>query len=233
MFGKRKKHQVRIQHQTPSSSKRKISIFILLILIAYTFFNIYQKNDPATNSDTPSENQKGQPTLTDKDIQKQIQKDYKANLLKRQMTKDEVRHKKKYIPNEISEDSKEDYSLKDGVHLSQDKSFDDLLSAIKIAEEETEEDIEDRIARYRIIDEQIQKSFQGQHREQMQRNFQEQPQDNTSETIDPKKTFAQEFIENARKGGYKVQLDDNLKVKSVKKIKPNSNDEALFIEEAD
>ena len=214
MFGKRKKHQVRIQHQTSSSSKRNLLIFIFLIIAVYTFFNIYRENNPAKKPDTLSKNKKenplqqSPPALIDKNIKKQIQEDYKTNLLKQKMAEDSALHKKnKYIAKEAPADS-EDYTLKDGVNLSQDESFDNLLSILKTAEEETDEDIEDRIARYHIIEKQIQ-------------NFQGRPEENTKAPAeDPSKTYAQEFIENARKGGYEVRLDDNFKIKSVKKIKP-------------
>ena len=162
-----------------------------------------------------------------KDIQKQIQQDYKSNLLKRQMIADEFRYKKhKYIPEKPPENSREDYTLKDGVHLSQDESFNDLLSALQTTEDaEAEEDIEEHIARYHIIEEKIQKNFQ--------ETTQETPQDTTPEDTDPKKTYAQEFIENARRGGYEVKLDANLKVKSVKKINKIHPDSAGFMEKMD
>jgi hypothetical protein len=35
--------------------------------------------------------------------------------------------------------------------------------------------------------------------------------------------YARKFIENARAGGYEIQLDENYVVKSVKKIEPNQN----------
>ena len=212
MFGKRKKHQVRIQHQKSSSPKRKF--FILLVLLFTGVFLIFYQNKEAAH---PSlENQKDKKadssSLTDKDIKKQIQQDYKSNLLKRRMAEDSARYQKKtYISKEASKKSREDYTLKDGVNLSQDESFDELLDVLK-TEEETEEGIEEHIARYRIIEEKIQSL--------------ENPQDKTSDSqeegadIDPREIYAQEFIENAKRGGYEVKLDKNFKVKSVKKIKP-------------
>ncbi len=213
MFGRRKKHQIRIRSQRSPKSKNKFRFYlILLILIGFGVF-IFNKNP----KEAPPEIQEEvveKPALTDKEIQKQIQEDYKTNLLKHRMSEDLIRHKKnKYISKEKSAES-EDYTLKDGVHLSQDESFDNLLSILKEAEEteeETDADIEDRIAHYRIIEKKIQ-NFQGRSEDNTQNN---------KDSIDPRKTFAQEFIENARKGGYEVKLDDNFKVKSVKKIKPD------------
>lgn len=209
MFGKRKKHQVRIQHQNPSPPKRKF--FILLVLFCIGGLLIFYQNREAVHPSLESQNDKKADSsgLTDKDIKKQIQQDYKSNLLKRRMAEDSARYQKKtYISKEASKKSREDYTLKDGVSLSQDESFDELLAVLK-TEEETEEDIEDRIARYRIIEEKIQNL--------------ETPQDKTSDQesdVDPREIYAQEFIENARRGGYEVKLDKNFKVKSVKKIKP-------------
>ena len=230
MFRKRNKHQIRIKHQSPPSSKRRLYLnFILLLLIASGIYIFNQNKNVITKPDTPSEDKKDSqpqrkqepPSLINKEIQEQIQKDYKSNLLKRQMAEDEARYKKnKFTAEEKPSSSKEDYTLKDGVNLSQDESFDDLLNILKKAEAETDEDIKDRIAGYQIIKEKIQ-------------NFQEKPQDNTTDNVDSRKVFAQEFIENARKGGYKVQLDDNFKVKSVKKIKTNPYEEALSIDEND
>ena len=227
MFRKRKKHQIRIQHQSPPSSKRRPFFNVILILfIAGGIYILNQNKNIITKSDPPAEDKKDSqpqveqktPSFTNKEIQEQIQKDYKSNLLKRQMAEDSARYKKsKLTAEEKPAGSKEDYALKDGVDLSQDKSFDDLLNILKEAEAETGEDIEDRIARYRIIEEKIQ-------------NFQGNPQSNTDKT-DPRVAYAQEFIDNARKGGYEVQLDNNFKVKSVKKISSDPYEEALFIEE--
>ncbi|MDE0151723.1 MAG: hypothetical protein OXK80_04410 [Bdellovibrionales bacterium] len=231
MFRRRKKHQVRIRHQTQPSSKGKLFFyFILFSLILGGVFILNQNKDIPTNFQTPTKDedkkdnplqiQQEEPSLTNKEIQEQIQKDYKSNLLKRRMAEDEAHHKKnKLITEEQPADAKEDYSIKDGVNLSQDESFDKLLDILKEAETETDEDIEDRIARYRIIEEKIQ-------------SVQRKPQDNTQDnSVDPRKTFAQEFIVNARKGGYEVQLDNNFKVKSVKKIHTDPYEEALFIDE--
>ena len=208
MFGKRKKHQVRIQHQR-ASSKRKF--FILLGLFCAGGLLIFYQNKEASHSSL--ENQKDKSSdLTNKDIKKQIQQDYKSNLLKRRMAEDSARYQKKtYISKEASEKSLEDYTLKDGVSLSQDESFDELLDVLK-TEEETEEDIEDRIARYRIIEEKIQSLEKPQDKKS---DSQEEEEANT----DPRKTYAEEFIENAKRGGYEVKLDENFKIKSVKKIK--------------
>ena len=231
MFRRRKKPQIRIQHQTSSSSKKRfLFIFFLLLLIVGGILILNQKNSTPISSDILVKDKKEsqqkvqpkKPSFTDKEIQKQIQEDYKSNLLKRQMSEDEARHKKnKYIPKGTPVD--ESYTLKDGVDLSQDESFDNLLSILKEAEEETDEDIEDRIARYHIIEKKIQ-------------NFQGVPNPNNKQEdteIDQKQIFAQKFIENARKGGYEVKLDNNFKVKSVKKIKPNPYEEASSIEEND
>lgn len=227
MFRRRKKHQVRIRHQSRPSSKRKfIFNLILFSLILGGLFIFNQNKDILKNLKTLSEDKKDSPpkteqeppSLTNKEIQEQIQKDYKSNLLKHQLAEDSARHRKnKFTAGEEPADSKEDYALKEGVNLSQDESFDDLLNILKKTEAETDEDIEDRIARYRIIEEKIQ-------------NFQGNPQDNTT-NVDPRIAFAREFVENARKGGYEVQLDDNFKVKSVKKLHTDPYEEALFIEE--
>lgn len=233
MFRRRKKHQVRIRHQAQPSSKRKLFFnLILFSLIIGGVFIFNQNRDILTNfqtltkdedkedkKDSSPQIQQEKPSLTNKEIQEQIQKDYKSNLLKRRMIEDEARHKKnKLITKEQPADTKEDYSIKDGVNLSQDESFDKLLDILKEAETETDEDIEDRIARYRIIEEKIQ-------------SFQRKPQDNTDNGVDPRKAFAREFIANAKKGGYEVQLDNNFKVKSIKKTHTGPYEEALFIDE--
>lgn len=210
MFGRRKKHQVRIQHQRAFSTKRKF--LFLLFLFCIGGFLIFYQNKDALNPNQPTSKMQDPSALTDKDIKKQIQKDYKSNLLKRKMAEDSARYKKKaYISPKNPQKSLENYNLKEGVHLSQDESFDELLDVLKKEEEIEEDDIEDRIARYRIIEEKIQ-------------SFQEKLNDSTSHPLDKetdsRKRYAQEFIENARRGGYEVKLDENFKVKSVKKTKP-------------
>ncbi len=213
MFRKRKKHQVRIQHQNQQTMKRKLFFkFILFVFIIGAFLVLYQKQNRGEKSDIFSEKegrpqQKKTSTLMDKNIKKQIQKDYKTNLLKQKMAQDSARYKKNQYVAKPASAKPEDYTLKDGVDLSQDPSFDDLLSILKTAEEESGGDIEERIAGYRIIEKKIQ-------------NFQGKPEEDSDDDIDPRKAYAQEFIENARKGGYEVKLDDNFKVKSVKKMNP-------------
>jgi len=222
MFNRRKKYQIRIKHQTQSFSKRKLFFnLILFSLILGGVFIFNQNRETLKNfiaslkSKKEKKPKQEKPSLTSKEIQEQIQKDYRSNLLRRQITEDEFRHKKNKVVTEGQPaHSKEDYTLKDGVHLSQDESFDSLLKLLE--ETETDNDIKDRIARYRIIEETIQ-------------NFQEKG--SAPDNVDPRKTFAREFIENARKGGYEVQLDNNFKVKSVKKIHSDPYEEALFIEE--
>jgi len=224
MFRRRKKHQVRIRHQFRPLSKRKFIFNLILFSLAIGgLFISNQNKDIFTKFNTLSEDKKDNPpqaekdSLTNKEIKEQIQKDYKSNLLKHQMAEDSARYKKNKFTAGEEPANPEDYTLKEGVNLSQDESFDDLLNILKKTEADTDEDIEDRIASYRIIEEKIQ-------------NFQRNPQDSTTNS-DPRTAFAREFIENARKGGYEVKLDNNFKVKSVKKLHTDPYEEALFIEE--
>ena len=228
MFKRRKKHQVRIRHQAPPSSKKKsIFYFILFSLILGGIFLFKQNKETVSSFKTAEEKQekKAEPLQTkqkesssiNKKMEEQIQRDYRSNLLKLRMAEDSVLHQKnKFVIEKQSAEAKGDYSIKDGINLAQDESFDKLLDILKGAETDTNEDIEDRIARYRIIEEKIQNA---------------KTQVSPDHGVDPRKAFAKEFIANARKGGYEVQLDDNFKVKSVKKVHSDPYEEALFIDE--
>lgn len=46
--------------------------------------------------------------------------------------------------------------------------------------------------------------------------------------LEYKREYARQFIENARAGGYDVELDENFVVRSVKKIKPKGHGMSLF-----
>ena len=217
IFRKRKKDQVIIKHQSDQDFHNNLVLFriVLVILTLGVFVIVFiqplNKQPIQKNTETNLQEKK----MTLKEVKDKIKKDYKSNLLQQQMERDQLLHNKdQYAPKAAinMEEAKEDYSLKEGVDLEQDKSFDHLLSTTQDTNDLLPEDVEDYISQYQL---KVQKN---------KKPIQEENDDELDSDAEDMEAFGKEFIENARKEGYKVQMDENFQITSVTKIKsPSAN----------
>ena len=91
------------------------------------------------------------------------------------------------------------FPIRDGVNLEQERQFDEILQLMK--SQESDEDIESIVKKYQLIERKI--------KEPLEEELDE----------DSREMFIQQFLQNARDGGYEVQLSEDLKVISIRKIR--------------
>ena len=100
------------------------------------------------------------------------------------------------------------FDSKDGVQLDQeDDLFTDIIETLDAQSHST--DIEDRVSSYR--------PYQYVDVEEKLQAYQEKQ--SAKEEDFNREEFIEKFIDNAKKGGYEVQLNDRMQVVSVRKIK--------------
>ena len=112
------------------------------------------------------------------------------------------------------------FDSKDGVYLDQeDDLFTDIIENLDAQGHST--DIEDRVSVYQAN--QLQQNVEVEEKPQ---NFQEIKEEEGIKNIQgakgkgiSKKEFIKKFVDNAKKAGYEVKLNDRMQVVSVRKIK--------------
>ena len=132
-----------------------------------------------------------------------------AHDLKSKIAEDEVRSIFNNLPvmntNELDMEILDpNFDSKDGVRLDQeDDLFTDIIESLDAQDHSM--DIEDRVSTYQPY----------QYVEEKLQAYQEQQEE---EGIS-REVFIKKFIDNAKKGGYEVKLNDRMQVVSVRKIK--------------
>ena len=157
-------------------------------------------NQPNPSSSNPSIEQN----------EKELNRMKATHLLKSKIKQDEVR---RMFDNLQQVDVQLDHEIlephfesKDEVSLAQEELFKDFIEEMDQIDSYTS--IEDQVASYSLykpIDEKI-TAYQ-----------QRKPQNSKNPITD--KEFIQQFIENARQKGYEIQVNDQMKVTSIRKIK--------------
>ncbi len=174
-----------------NNSPFRILLFLLLIAMG-VYLYLYQEK---TTSPTTDFKQNSQPLQ--EEIEKEIQKSDERGSLGQQKVK--IRDIKNQNSNNfVNTPSSNKFPSRDKVSLEQERQFDEILKLME-ADDEDEHDIENQVARYRLIERKIKEPLEQEHDE------------------DSRELFIQKFLENARRGGYEIQLNEDLKVISIKK----------------
>ena len=200
MWFKKKYQGTVIRSSKKSPPNKRFSILVIIFLGASAV--IMLKEPPKTKKPPVEEN----PVLSDEMIQKKIKKHSKTIQLKKKLDRDQTLFKaqstklNKKIPldNALLDNR---FTSKGGVDLDQEELFKDLLSDMDHTDDY--EDIEDHIASYQKY----------QKIEETLKSYKEE------KTEDETDIFVQEFLNTAKEQGYLIQLNDNLDVESIKKIK--------------
>ena len=98
------------------------------------------------------------------------------------------------------------YPLREGVDLSQEEAFQDLTELTE-SDSPDYEDIEDRIMRYQMSGRKLKEA------PQLEKTEEEQDSE-----ADQRQIFIDQFLENAKKAGYEVKLNEDTSISEVKKI---------------
>ena len=201
IFKRRKKHNdtVFIRYRKRKRSSSSYSVLLLLIVLGVFFYiylspNIFQQLLEKDHKPSP------QPIPILSEDQDNLKPQGSSHSKQKVRIKDIKNQKnfKNIKPTDIFSDK---FPIRDGVNLDQERQFDEILRLME-AHHEEDEDIENQVRRYRLIERKIKAPL------------------NQEPDIDSRELFIQRFLENARRGGYEVQLDKNFKVLSIKKIKP-------------
>ena len=207
LFRKYSGKVIRKKNHTPPLFTKKTLIFGFLtagVLSAVFYGAPFLEDKPKKPERPPS-------SISDNEIQSKVKSNFQKIRLKKQIAKDNAVQEGPPLDLLIEEESESQrvltgrYPSKPGVELDQERLFDEVIAEIEglelLEEERGSEDIENQISRYQNIEDKLKLYQQTQ-----------------TAVKDENTNFIEAFVENARKKGYAVEINESLDVVSVKKI---------------
>ena len=170
--------------------KRK-HLFLVLFLVLTVGMFFYISSPSQTEESVQEEVTIPQPTKINSSPRKRV----KVKKVRLQDIKNQKNSGRFSAPQKKSDS----FPIRDGVSIEQERQFDEILQLM--GSQESNEDIESVVKKYRLIERKIKEPLE------------EEPDENAKEI------FIQQFLKNAREGGYEVILGEDLKVISIRKIR--------------
>ena len=194
-FRRRKKNNGTVFIRYKKRTNNSPLLIVVLMVTGGAFFLIYLSRNPSSQS-TIKEPQ----SLLLNVISKEQKNKTPKKSSKRKPSLQEIKNQANF-DNVKPQDEMSKFSIRDGVSLEQEQQFYEILKLMEDSDFGNE-DIETQVQQYKLIERKIQDPIK------------------KEQDLDTRNFFIQNFLENARKGGFEVVLDENLKVISITKIKP-------------